>query len=328
MSNRTIHRAEPPRRGKPAIDLAQGAMGESPRGLDRTGMKRGVEHMKTIVAATDFSKAGNQAVLRGAEIAARKGERLRIFHASSFRIAPEQAAHFAALVEGYFDTLRARIQCRYGPRLEVDGTHADIWQDIHRVLTQQNAELLVVGQHVHPNGIDAFHGTFVERLAADCAVPVLVSTSAPEAPYRRALVAIDPSPENEKLIPVIRDVAPGSAIALMQVAPAEPGDELSCGPGGAAANTTLKQGARTIERLRDQTGLDPETEILMVKGNPRDRIRRLASARKLDLVALAGTGPMQELNGDFLRTPPCDLLVFPTAARRMTDTAFPAMHRT
>ncbi|WP_432254831.1 universal stress protein [Limimaricola sp. AA108-03] len=284
--------------------------------------------METIVAATDFSKAGNQAVLRGAEIAARTGGRLHIFHASSFRIAPEQAAHFAALVEGYFDTLRARIQCRYGPRLDVDGTHANVWRDIHRVLAQQNAELLVVGQHVHPNGIDAFHGTFVERLAAECAVPVLVSTSAPEAPYRRTLVVIDPSPENEKLTPVIRDVAPGSAIALMQVAPAEPGDELPCAPDAARANTVQEQGPRAIEGFRDRTGLDPETEILMVKGDPRDRIRRLASARGLDLVALSGTGPMPKLNGDFLRTPPCDLLVFPNAARRTTDTAFPAMSRT
>jgi nucleotide-binding universal stress UspA family protein len=115
--------------------------------------------MKTIIAATDFSKAGNQAVLRGAAIAARTGGRLHIFHASSFRIAPEHAAHFTALVEGYFDTLRARIQCRYGATLKVDGTDADVWRDIHTVLEQQDADLLVVGQHVHPIGINAFHGT-------------------------------------------------------------------------------------------------------------------------------------------------------------------------
>lgn len=257
--------------------------------------------MKTIVAATDFSTAGNRAVLRAAAIAAHAEGRLHIFHAASFRIEPEHVAHFAALVEGYFDTLRARIQCRFGTAIEVTGTDASAWQEIYDVLSRQEADLLVVGPHVHPNGIDTFHGTFVEQLVADCRVPVLVAGSDPEVPYRVSLATIDQGQASRDAMPFIRDVAPNAAIELMRIEPDDAPPRLS-----------PDQGAGAVERFRDQAGLGMETRLVMARGDPRSRIREQVSAQKIDLVALTGAEPMNGLQTGFLRAPPCDLLVFPT----------------
>ncbi|WP_017929140.1 universal stress protein [Limimaricola hongkongensis] len=271
--------------------------------------------MKTIVAATDFSKAGNQAVLRGAAIAAHTGGRLHIFHAANFRIAAEQKAHFNALVEGYFDTLRARIQCRYGSSLQVSHTYSGDWQDIYAILKRKKANLLVAGQHVHPNGIDMFHGTFVERLTADCPVPVLVSLSAPETPYRRVLVAVAPGPASETAIPVIRAIAPHSAIELIQVVPLDRDAETLCGSAsGAATSVTPEQDTRAIEDLREKMGLALNTEMPDLKGDPRIKIRQKVSSDRTELIVFVNAGAVLDLKDSFIRTPPCDLLVCPTIA--------------
>ncbi|WPY94423.1 universal stress protein [Limimaricola variabilis] len=297
------------------LDLAQGGVAQDRGRLACIEISRQVSPMRTIIAATDFSKASNQAVLKGAAIAARTGAWLHIFHAARFRIEPDQAEHFAALAEGYIDTLRARVQCRFGPALEVSGTDSTAWQDIYPVLERQKADLLVVGQHVHPNGLDMFNGTFVERLATDCPVPVLVSVSDPETPYRRILATVDLGPASERAMPVLRAIAPDSKIDLMQIERARSSVSHPCDePHGLGVAPTYS--AHAAARFRDRAGFGTETELFVVEGDPRLRIRQEVSARSIDLVALTGAEPMRGLKDDFLRTPPCDLMVFPAGARQ------------
>ena len=264
--------------------------------------------MKTIVAATDFSKAGNGAVLRAAAIAARLGARLQVFHAATFRIAPEQAEHFASLVEGYFDTLRARIQCRFGSGIEVVCTDAPAWQDIREALDRPETALLVVGPHVHPNGLDTFHGTFVERMIADCPVPVLISLSPPETPYRAALLTIDAKTARDGAMGFVRTVAPEAGVETMRIDPGDLGERSPC------------HGAR------DEGGRSARP---MAPGGPRARIETQVSAHGLDLLALTGADPLRGFGPGFVRTPPCDLLVFaPLGTRRPAGMAAPAANLT
>ncbi|WP_341212723.1 universal stress protein [uncultured Limimaricola sp.] len=273
--------------------------------------------MNTIIAATDFSTAGNRAVLRAADIAARTDARLHVFYAARMSLTPEQATHFAALVEGYFDTLRAQVQCRYGPALKVTGTDAAKWQEIYEVIDRQKADLLVVGPHVHPSGLDAFHGTFVERLAADCPVPLLISTSDPATPHRLSLASVDLGPESESAISVLRSVAPEAEITLMRIAPQTAENMARCG--GAEAEVmspTLESAAKALARFRDQVGLNVQTRIIAAQGDPRARIREEVASRAVDLVVLTGANPMGGLQTDFVKAPPCNLLVFPTALAR------------
>ncbi|MCP1169450.1 universal stress protein [Limimaricola litoreus] len=252
--------------------------------------------MTTIVAATDFSTAGNGAVLRAAALAAHMGARLHVFHAASFRIAPEQAEHFASLVEGYFDTLRARIQCRFGPEIEVDCTDATAWRAIHEALDREETALLVVGPHVHPNGLDTFHGTFVERLLADCPVPVLVSMSPPKTPYRAALVTTDAKAPREAAMGFVRAIAPEAEVETMRIDPRDLDEKAACGEA-------------QVEGGQDRK--------IMAPGGPRARIETQVSAHGLDLVALTGADPLKGLDAGFVKTPPCDLLIFaPLATQR------------
>jgi nucleotide-binding universal stress UspA family protein len=273
--------------------------------------------MNTIIAATDFSTAGNRAVLRAAYIAAHTDAQLYIFHAASMRLPLDQVSHFAVLIEGYIDTLRAQIQCRHGPALEVTGTDAAEWQEIYEVIDRHRADLLVVGPHVHPNGLDAFHGTFVERLAADCPVPLLISTSDPAMPYRLSLACVDLGPESESAIPVLRNVAPEVEITLMRIDLQTAESTIRCGePGGEVISATLEDTAQAVARFRDQVGLDAQTRIIAAQGDPRARIREQVASRAVDLVALTGADPMGGVQANFVKAPPCDLLVFPTARAR------------
>ena len=118
--------------------------------------------------------------------------------------------------------------------------------------------------------------------------------------YRKILVALDTTPSDQELIPVIVRLAGllKSELLLVHVADgwvARNFEQLNL-----AESEEMKEDMRYLEdtaaRLRTETGLEIST--LLALGSPPDQILKIAGGEKCDLIALASHG--HRLVGDII----------------------------
>lgn len=184
-----------------------------------------MSHLRTIIAATDFSTPSRHAADRAARLARTAGATLTLVHTlgatalddlrrwlsgSDAEQAVVQAdardrLHALALELGRRHTLNVREHLVTGHAVEAVTGYAGA----------VGADLVVTGTR----GASFFPGLVIgstaERIAKRSARPVLMVRQTPHEPYRRVLVPLDFSPWSATAIALARQVAPRATLVLM-----------------------------------------------------------------------------------------------------------------
>ena len=163
----------------------------------------------TVLAATDFSADGNNAVRRAAMLAHEHGARLHIVHVlgtTGFAplrdwLTPPAAIELqAAQARSALRRLAVEISGSWdlSPSLEV------VAGDPFATLLQKSerTDLVVLGRRGQGRLGGLLAGTTVDRLLRSCRRPILVVRTPVEQPYRRVLVPVDFSASSDAALRV------------------------------------------------------------------------------------------------------------------------------
>lgn len=144
--------------------------------------------MKRILACTDLSDRGRQALDRAVRLAMQSGARLDVIHAAPDDIGDGAALRSGLLKEAQLAAARVgagSIEIRsvvsvFGPEKAILGR-----------AERTQPDLIVIGGHGAPRFRDAIFGTTATHIARHSPVPVLIVQTDPALPYRKLMVAAD-----------------------------------------------------------------------------------------------------------------------------------------
>lgn len=153
----------------------------------------------SILAVTDLSPQGNRAVLRAAMLAAQQRSLLKIMYApwdlggSTNTDVEQDVKRLAAEIYTRFDILVKNV--------------ADTSGHLQAVAEEARwADLLVVGERWKKTAKTFFCGQPIERLQRIVPCPILLARLEVFHRYRRILVAIDSTPNSQKLLKLARSL--------------------------------------------------------------------------------------------------------------------------
>lgn len=148
--------------------------------------------IRSVLALTDFSAQGEQALDRAALVAVEHGAELRIMYFVDVPN-PNLRDPFERLAQ------RARqLARRHGISVEAVSRPSDT---VDRVVEESAcADLLVIDHRHHCILMRFWQGSTFDQLVRRCQCPVLVVTREPSRRYRRVLVAVDVSDESRELV--------------------------------------------------------------------------------------------------------------------------------
>lgn len=181
-----------------------------------------------ILAASDLSQQSALALARAAQLAQAQGARLELLHVvEPGPIAdlptPLRDALGAGALQQRIEQARRQLELQAGQTL--GGSLAwqcrvDAGKDfvvIIREARQSSADLIVLGAHGSHALRDLFLGTTAEKVVRKADRPVLVVKTAPQAPYRRVLVATDFSAAARQALLFALALAPEARFDLLHV---------------------------------------------------------------------------------------------------------------
>ena len=170
-----------------------------------------------IVAATDFSAGGGNAVRRAAMLASLHRVELELLHVVSgaaldsvrawVRTPPDVAERLVEDARSLLGQAAAALGTPATARVAV----GDVLEEI--VGGCAPGSLLAVGARGLSPLRDALLGTTAERLAGRSRCPVLVVRRPAERPYASVLAALDLLPGSEKVLAAASGIAPGARMA-------------------------------------------------------------------------------------------------------------------
>lgn len=154
--------------------------------------------LTSILAATDFSADGNNAVRRAALLAHEHGARLRVLHALNPAGCKPLRDWFAPTIDFDLKTAQARdaLRCLAA---EISGAY-DLTASVEVAVGEpfetllqasEHADLVVLGRRGHGRLKGLLVGRTVDRMLRICRRPVLAVKSSVQGSYRRVLVPID-----------------------------------------------------------------------------------------------------------------------------------------
>lgn len=184
--------------------------------------------IRSILAATDFSPPGEQAVERAAVLAREHGATLHLL--SVMPPITWQAVgrvlfeHPLITEKQLFDATKKRLDevaagCTSRHAIAVH-THVDIGlphECIANYTQKQGIELTVLGPHAGNAAKDLFIGSTALKTLHGCTKPVLVAHGSPDQPYRTVLVAVDFSGISQRAIEAAEQLAPQAEIHAIHV---------------------------------------------------------------------------------------------------------------
>ncbi len=182
--------------------------------------------MTRLCAATDLSPRSVFAERRAAMIAGAKGWALTLLHAIDDEQQPAVLAAHRTAAEAALAARAAALESDLALRCKGGVTGRVILGDPSESLAQAaaGAAAIVIGPHRRRAIRDFFIGTTGERLIRAVETPVLSVHAAPQAPYRKLLLAVDGSPASAAALTAVRGLALTAAqdvTALMVVDAAE-----------------------------------------------------------------------------------------------------------
>lgn len=288
--------------------------------------------LKRILAATDFSGLGNDAVRRAALLAARENAELLIVHAF-----PRQSALEAAF--GGADEIPARLRAAAAANLDalVEAARAAGVVRVHTELAEGSAhravadaaetfrpDLTVIGAHGKGALLQFFLGGTAARILAHAVGPVLVVRRPVAQDYRHTLAAVDLGPRSDAVLRAALLVAANARLTVLHAyrAPFEAKLRYKGFPEADIlryAEIESRAAQRNMEALLadpELAGLDIARRIVHGDPNPAlpDAIRELDA----DLIAVGkhggsrlGEAVMGSVSRFLAYYAPCDVLVVP-----------------
>lgn len=156
-----------------------------------------MKSFKCLLAATDFSVDGNNAVRRAALLAHEHGARLHILHVLEAEGCKPLRDWFSPTIDIDVKAAQARNTLRRAA-VEISGAY-DVSPSVEVVvgdpfetmmLASERADLVVLGRRGHGRLKGLLVGRTVDRVVRTCRRPVLVVKTPVEQSYRRVLVPI------------------------------------------------------------------------------------------------------------------------------------------
>jgi len=283
---------------------------------------------KSILAATDFSAAADQAVRRAALLAQQHGARLRVVHV----VNPARLARLRQWVSPRTDAepkvddardqlqrLAAELTSRFGVAAELQLRIGGVVEQLQRV--SPRADLLVIGQRRRHALAEIVRGNTAQRLVEHCRRPVLVVKQAAGHAYRRALVPIDFTPASDAAAFVAAALSPEIDLQVFH-AYASTGETVMreadvCE--SVIRDCRARHEAALMARMRrsmTRLGLDGRAlSFALGRGSPVKATLRQAQALGADVLvatkqrqARRATSVLGNINGLLLRSH-CDVLI-------------------
>jgi len=288
----------------------------------------------TILAATDFSASGNNAVARAARLARHLNARLTLLHVVCPAGAPLRR-WFSRPIAIALEAARAQAALSRlgidiaGPLDVAAAAEVRIGSPLDELLqASAQADLLVLG-HRHRSALQRLlGGGIAERVLRVGRTPVLVVKRKAEETYRQALVPVDFTPHADAAVQVATSLAPEwgiqvfHAIDTLREAVLRDVDATQA----TIRNARARQEAHVHARMRRSVarlGLDARRmSFALAHGAPVRSTLWQLRASAADLVvagrqprsAIAGLAPGSVSRRLLARTD-CDTLIVPRAAR-------------
>lgn len=286
--------------------------------------------LKRILAATDFSRLGNDAICRATLLAVRENAELRVVHAFP-RLSALEAAF--GLDDNLPTRLRAAAEANVDALIEAGRTagvgriRAEIVEgSAHRAVADAaetfRPDLVVIGAHGKGALQQFFLGGTAARILAQATCPVLVARQPAQGDYRRALAAVDLGARSEAVLRAAVVVATLARVRVVHAyqAPFEaklrykgfPEEDIL-----RYAETESQAARRNLEALLSNpelAGLDIERRI--IHGEPQPALPDAAREIAADLIVVGkhggsriGEAVMGSVSRFLAYYAPCDVLV-------------------
>ncbi|MBS0421212.1 MAG: universal stress protein [Proteobacteria bacterium] len=166
--------------------------------------------LSRILAATDFSAAGNAALARAGRIAAQQGAELRIIHATPdwtlfSNSAPMAQQHYTDISKNagmLLNRAKDRLAAEFSVHVVAELHQGKASQAIARCVTQYQPGMLVLGAHGEHTAGNAQMalGATTMKLVSRLEVPLLLVRREDAKPYNTSVAAIGPSSEQARRI--------------------------------------------------------------------------------------------------------------------------------
>jgi nucleotide-binding universal stress UspA family protein len=162
--------------------------------------------LTSVLAATDFSALGNNAVRRAALIAAEQGAALKILHVDG------AGADHADRAKGRLGWLAREVASLYGVTANTASASGDVADELLRQAAHH--DLLVIGDQARSRLKHLFVGRTSDRVIRCATKPVLAVRRSAVSPYGRALVSADFSAGSEAAIRFAARLLPKARLQL------------------------------------------------------------------------------------------------------------------
>jgi nucleotide-binding universal stress UspA family protein len=263
-----------------------------------------MKRIRSITAATDFSRDAAQAVRRAALLSSALSAGLELLHV----VDASPLAHASEMFSGkqggkgaYLEAARRKL----GTVIE-DVAHfephsirarAGMGNVLDELLRASAAsDLLVLGFRGEHRMRDALLGTTAERLLQKGQGPMLVVKEAARRPYRNIIVPIDFSADSTGALEAALHIAPGAAVTLVHVYDVAFEGVLWRGDVPKSTVEGFRQEARAdalakLRRIVSKLGAPvARFEPVVTRGYPPRVILEAAKRRKADLIAIGKQG--------------------------------------
>lgn len=287
-------------------------------------------NLKRILAATDFSRLGNDAVDRATLLAAREGAELLVVHTfprlsaleAAFGLDDKLPTRLRAAAEGNIDALLEAARTTGVGRVRAEIVEGSAHRAVADAAETFRPDLVVIGAHGKGALQQFFLGGTAARILAQAACPVLVARQPAEIDYRRALAAVDLGPHSAAVLRTAFVVAARGRITLLHAYQAP--FEAKLRYKGFPEEDILRYAeaeSRTAKRNMDALFADPELagldiERRIVHGDPNPALPDAARELDADLIVVGkhggsriGEAVMGSVSRFLAYYAPCDVLV-------------------
>lgn len=253
--------------------------------------------LSCILAATDFSAAGDRAVRRAALIAKQHHADLHLLHAvhpldlypgPGQDVTPPNAE--LPQVDGArLGELAHVMSEHYGVRTHIAWRIGRAYSRIADYANEVGANLVAVGAQPDTSMLQFLVGSTGSKLLRVHSGPLLIVRSADVIPYQRVLVALDFSPDARAALTWARRIGPQAHLDVLHVVESALDSIISEAVITANVNAPTRDKAQILlGRLLKDVGSHCIAHI--ENGDPTEHIRGLADRRKSDLIVLGQRG--------------------------------------